>query len=114
MPGPVDDAPLREYLRSVAASGRAVTYAEAARALGLRPPHTIHRLALALERTMDADAAAGAPFLAAVVVSRTGTGLPAPGFFERARALGRYDGPDRGAAAAAFHREELARLYTDQ
>jgi len=110
----IDETALRAYLDARAAEGTTVTYAEAAHALRLRPPHTIHRLAEALERTMDTDAAAGRPFAAAVVVSRTGAGLPAPGFFVRARELGRYDGPDRGESAAAFHRAELARLYTDQ
>lgn len=106
----MDHAHLRRYLESVAAAGRTVTYQEVVDALGVGPPPRIHRLAEALEALMDADAAAGRPFVAAVVVSKTGQGMPAPGFFARARALDRYRGPESGAAAADYHRRELAAL----
>jgi hypothetical protein len=43
-----------------------------------------------------------------MVVSRAREGLPAPGFFAKARALGRYQGPETGPEAARFHREEMA------
>lgn len=59
---------------------------------------------------MEEDAAAGRPLLAAVVVSRTRQGLPAPGFFAKARELGCYDGPEQGPAAASWHRRTLAAL----
>jgi hypothetical protein len=105
---PVEADILAAYLDRLAAEQRTATYQEAARALGLKPPQTIHRLALALEASMDADTAAGRPLRAASVVSRAGNGRPAAGFFAHARALGRYDGPDAGATAAAFHAGELA------
>lgn len=108
---PVEHARLRRYLESVARAGRTATYHEVVQALGVEPPHRIHRLAQALEALMDEDAAAGRPFVAAVVVSRTGPGLPAPGFFAHARALGRYRGPESGPAAAAYHRRELEALH---
>lgn len=98
---------LRPYLERLAREGRIVTYREAAAELAVSPPHTIHQVTQALEATMDADAAAGRPFAAALVVSKTRDGLPAPGFFAKARALGRYDGPDHGAAATAWHALEL-------
>lgn len=106
----MDHARLRGYLESVAAAGGTVTYREVVAALGVGPPPRIHRLAEALEALMDEDAAAGRPFVAAVVVSKTGTGLPARGFFARARALGRYQGPEAGAPAADYHRRELEAL----
>lgn len=59
---------------------------------------------------MAQDAAAGRPFLAALPAARLGGGLPAAGFFAAARALGRYDGPEAGPEAEAFHAAELARL----
>lgn len=102
---------LRPYLERLARERRTATYAEAARELAVEPPHTIHQVAGALEAAMDADAAAGRPLAAAVIVSRTRNGLPAPGFFERARALGRYDGPERGDEAAAFHAAELEAVF---
>jgi hypothetical protein len=55
---------------------------------------------------MGEDAAAGRPFLAALVVGRARGGLPARGFYERAAALGR--GPEPGETEAAFHDRELA------
>lgn len=106
----MDRARLRNHLESIAAEGRTVTYQEVVAALDVAPPQRIHRLALALEALMDEDAAAGRPFVAAVVVSKAGQGMPAPGFFAHARALGRYRGPESGAAAADFHRRELAAL----
>lgn len=106
----MDRARLRRHLESVAAAGRTVTYQEVVQALDVAPPHRIHRLAQALEALMDEDAAAGRPFVAAVVVSKAGPGLPAPGFFAHARALERYRGPESGAAAAAYHRQELEAL----
>ena len=107
----VDRAALRAILADVARAGATRTYQQVAVALALEPPQTIHRVALALESLMEEDAAAGRPLLAAVVVSRTRDGLPAPGFFARARALGRYDGPETGPGAAAFHAAELAAVH---
>jgi hypothetical protein len=99
---------VRAYLARLAAAGRTVTYRDAAAELEVAPPRSIHKLTEALERAMDEDAAAGRPFAAAMVVSRAREGLPAPGFFAKARALGRYQGPETGPEAARFHREELA------
>jgi len=107
----IDPGALRDLLERVAARGETRTYQQVAQALGLQPPNTIHRVALALEALMDEDAAAGRPLLAAVVISRTREGQPAPGFFARARALGRHDGPDTGPRTATFHREELAAVH---
>lgn len=106
---PLDPERLRGVLEPFAARGSTMTYQQAAQALGVRPPQTIHRTIVALERLMDEDAAAGRPLLAAVVVSRTAP-MPAAGFFARARSLGLYEGPDTGPEAAAFHRQELQRL----
>lgn len=104
---PVDAEALSAYLDTLAREGRTATYQEAALALGLEPPQTIHRLVLALEASMSEDVAAGRPLRAASVVSRAGAGLPARGFFAHARTLGRYDGPETGADARAFHAAEL-------
>ena len=51
---PETDLPdrLRVYLQDVAATGGPVTYAEAARTLGLEGPQKIHRVAMALEQLM--------------------------------------------------------------
>lgn len=107
----VDREALDRYLDELAASGATATYQEAVRALRVEPPHTIFKVTKALEETMSADAEAGRPLRAAVVVSKTGNGQPATGFFIHARQLGRYAGPDRGPLARQFHAEELARVW---
>lgn len=111
-----DPAATLETLSSAARAALAdlgdatLTYQGLARALDLKPPHTIHRVIQALEWTMREDAAAGRPFIAARVISRTRGGLPAPGFFDLATRLGRHDGSESGAAARAFHEGQLRML----
>lgn len=99
---------LRVFLVETARRAAPVTYKQAADHLGLRPPHTIHRVTVALETLMTEDAAAGRPFLAALVVSRTQAGLPGPGFFDTAGHFGRFTGEPSGPGAAAYHAGELA------
>ena len=98
---------LREHLRKVAAQRSPVTYQEVAKALGLRPPNTIHQVTEALEHLMTEDAATDRPFIAAIVISKARGGLPAPGFFDCAARLGRFDGDAAGPEARAFHATEL-------
>ena len=64
-------------------------------------------MADALEVLMQEDQATGAPFLAALVVSKTRNGLPAPVFFYVARMLGRFRGSDTGPDTPAYHAREL-------
>ncbi len=98
-------ARLRAALRPVAAMGSRLSYAQAAAAMGYGPPGAIARATALLEALMAEDAAAGRPFLAAVVVGRARGGLPGPGFFEAAERLGRLP---PGADRAAFHAAECA------
>jgi hypothetical protein len=101
-------AALRENLRTVAALGETLTYHQAARGVGLRPPHVIHSVTCLIEALMAEDAEHGHPFIAALVVSRARDGLPALGFFETAARLGRFDGDPFGPEALAYHAAELA------
>ena len=98
---------LREHLRKVAEQRLPVTYREVAKALGLTPPNTIHRVTEALEHLMTEDAATDRPFIAAIVISKARGGLPAPGFFDCAARLGRFDGDAVGTEAWAFHAAEF-------
>ena len=98
---------LREHLRKVAEQRLPVTYQEVAKALGLTPPNTIHQVTEALEHLMTEDAATDRPFIAAIVISKARGGLPAPGFFDCAARLGRFDGEAAGPEAWAFHAAEL-------
>ncbi len=98
---------LRAHLQAVARQRVPITYHEAAKELRLTPPNTIHQVALALERLMAEDAAANRPFIAAMVISKARGGLPAPGFFDFARRLGRFAGDSSGAGAWDFHAREF-------
>ncbi|MDH3472267.1 MAG: hypothetical protein OEM59_01135 [Rhodospirillales bacterium] len=109
-PEPDEDglaARLRAALIPLARARRTITYRDLAARAEVPPPHSIHRLTLALEDLVRADHAAGRPLLAALAVSRTAEGIPAPGFFHLLAALGRYRAPERGPEAAAAHAREL-------
>jgi hypothetical protein len=96
---------LAERLRAVAAAGGTVGYGELARDLGVR----VAEVTAALEALMAEDAAAGRPLLAAVCEGRLSQGLPAPGFFMTALALGvSVDDP---AAFTIQQRSALSELY---
>ncbi|GKW50354.1 hypothetical protein [Halomonas sp. NCCP-2165] len=107
----LDPAALRRLLCSLPDAQLPLTYQQAAEALGLVPPRTIQRVALALEALMREDVAAGRPLIAALVVSRRGA-LPAQGFFDLAVALGRF--PADPARHAEAYREALARALAER
>jgi len=88
-----------------------ITYQELAKALQILPPHSIHRVTDALERLMEEDAAADRPFIAALVISKARGGLPAPGFFDCARRLGRFAGDPDGQDTWSFHAAELNAVF---
>ncbi len=98
---------LRTCLQNMAAAGLTITYGGLARLLELSPPNTIHQITVALERLMEEDAGAGRPFIAALVISKARGGLPAMGFFDWARRLGRFTGDPNGVEARSFHADEL-------
>jgi hypothetical protein len=98
---------LRTCLQNMAAAGLTITYGGLAKLLGLSPPNTIHQITVALERLMEEDAEAGRPFIAALVLSKARGGLPAMGFFDCARRLGRFAGDPNGVEARPFHATEL-------
>ncbi|WFM71878.1 hypothetical protein [Halomonas sp. CKK8] len=102
---------LRELLRGLPDERLPITYQQAAEALGLAPPRTIQRVALALEALMREDVAAGRPMIAALVVSRRGD-LPRQGFFELAVSLGRF--PADAAGHAAAYRQELRQVLAER
>ncbi|WP_416138009.1 hypothetical protein ACM26W_16210 [Halomonas sp. HK25] len=104
--GDTDLAPrLRELLMNLPGERLPITYQQAAEALGLSPPHTIRRVAQALEALMREDVAAARPLIAALVVSRRGD-LPRQGFFALAVELGRF--PADPARHEAAYRQEFA------
>ncbi|WP_425270286.1 hypothetical protein [Halomonas alkaliantarctica] len=103
---------LRQLLLSAPLEAVPMTYQQVASELSLTPPRTIAQVTQALEQLMREDAAQQRPFIAALVVSRRGDGLPAAGFFELAVALGRF--PADTAQHEAVYRAELQRALDER
>lgn len=99
---------LESRLAELAALGQTITYGELARELAIPGPGAIAKLTSALEALMETDASQGRPFRAALCEGRLAGGLPAQGFFDKAAALGRYDGSDPALWVAS----ERAALFT--
>jgi len=97
-------AQVRQFLETAPRETLPMTYQQLAKALALRPPRTIQRVAQALESLMREDAQQDRPFIAALVVSRRGEGLPAQGFFDLAVKLERFP-PDPAQQAEAWRQE---------
>lgn len=93
---------LEEKLAALAAASETVSYGTLARDLGLR----MADLTAQLETLMEEDAAAGRPFRAVLLHQRLSPDrLPAPGFFQKAAALGRPT--DDPAAFTASERQAV-------
>ncbi|PMR81796.1 hypothetical protein [Halomonas urumqiensis] len=105
-------AHVRRLLEVTPSSQLPMTYQQVAESLGLAPPRTIQRVAMALESLMREDAEQGRPFIAALVVSRRGEGMPARGFFDLAVALGRF--PDEPARHEEWYRQEVERVMAQR
>ncbi|WP_166416408.1 hypothetical protein [Cochlodiniinecator piscidefendens] len=95
-------AQVRAYLSDLTRHDVPVTYHALAKSMQLSPPNTIHQITMALECLIEEDAAAGHPLIAALVISKTRGGLPAPGFFDSARRVERF-----GEDPSAFHKAEF-------
>jgi hypothetical protein len=104
-------ARVRAFLEKGAKRQIPITYQDLAKALQILPPHSIQQVTEALERLMEEDAAADRPFIAALVISKARGGLPAPGFFDCARRLGRFAGDPNGQDAWSFHAAELDTIF---
>jgi len=95
-------------LDSAIASRHLISYSELADTAQIPSPHRIHKLTIWLEALLADDHQSAKPLRAAWVVSRQRGQIPAPGFFIKCQEIGLYDGPVKGAPAAAFHRTLLA------
>ena len=80
-----------------------ITYNVLAETANMTGPHKIHRLTSWLEQLMAEDQHNDRPLRAAVVISKARGGLPAPGFFDKAKELGLdFDTTDRRASYEAY------------
>ena len=86
-----------------------ITYKSLAVTANITGPHKIHRPTSWLEKLMTEDHLSGRPLRAAVVISKSRGGLPAPGFFEKAKELGiDFETSDRHASYKIY----LQKVYT--
>ena len=80
-----------------------ITYNALAATANITGPHKIHRLTSWLEQLMAEDHQNDRPLRAAVVISKARGGLPAPGFFDKAKELGLgFETTDRRASYEAY------------
>ena len=80
-----------------------ITYNALAATANMTGPHKIHRLTSWLEQLMAEDHHNDRPLRAAVVISKARGGLPAPGFFDKAKELGLdFETTDRHASYEAY------------
>lgn len=100
-------ARLRRVLEQARVQRRTMTYLQVADALDMPGPKRIHQTTRLIERLLAEDVRAGRAPLAALAISRARDGLPAPGFFDRARRLGLDPTPD----PRSFHQALLRRLF---
>ena len=61
--------------------------------------------------SQEEGVAADRPFIAALAISKARGGLPAPGFFDCARRLGRFAGDSDGQDERTFHAAELTAVF---
>ena len=86
-----------------------ITYNALAATANMTGPHKIHRLTSWLEQLMAEDHHNNRPLRAAVVISKARGGLPAPGFFDKAKELGLdFETTDRHASYEAYLRTVYA------
>jgi hypothetical protein len=101
---------LVEHLDYCRQQRKTATYLEVAEAINIQAPQRIHRLSSLLESLMEYDQMHLQPQRAALVVSRSGTALPAEGFFIKAQALGLM----LAANQQEFHQQCLSRLFVER
>jgi hypothetical protein len=99
---------VRSVLDQCARQQQTLTYLELADAAAVPGPQRIHRVTRLLETLMKEDSSAGQPVRSALVISRVGRGLPAAGFFDRARRLGLLNETE----PVDFHRQQLISLFS--
>lgn len=106
-----DTRQIRQILIDTAQKRSTLDYKSLARALGFQPPNTIQKTVAVLEACQEEDAQLNRPQLASVVIQKSGTACPRPGFFQKLDELGVYHGPDRGPDAERWHHDELEKVY---
>ena len=88
-----------------------ITYNALAATAKMTGPHKIHRLTSWLEQLMAEDHHNDRPLRAAVVISKARGGLPAPGFFDKAKELGlEFETTDRQASYKIYLQKVYASI----
>ena len=100
---------LRHFLINVARERTTLPYQGVIKALGIEAP-AMATLTQALEILQWQDTLLGRPQIAAVVVQK-GQPFPRPGFFQAARDIGSYQGPDTGTEAEMWHQDQVEKTW---
>ena len=88
-----------------------ITYNALAATANMTGPHKIRRLTSWLEQLMAEDHHNDRPLRAAVVISKARGGLPAPGFFDKAKELGLdFETNDKHASYEAYLQKVYASI----
>ena len=88
-----------------------ITYNALAATANMTGQHKIHRLTSWLEQLMAEDHHNDQPLRAAVVISKARGGLPAPGFFDKAKELGLdFETNDKHASYEAYLQKVYASI----
>ncbi len=117
MPEPSDNKTIAPWqdnviaiLASYADAGECITYAALAAQALIPAPHRIHKLTQFLEALIQQDVEQKRAIRAALVISKTGTKMPAAGFFMHCEALGIFS-KDIFSSPQDFHQDCLERLF---
>lgn len=107
---------MREILKTVlierALDARCISYKSVADILDVRTSPIIATVTKLLEDLMDEDAIAGRPFLASLVIQKSGNALPRSGFFEKLDSLKVIDINSDNFDESHWHKNELEKLKT--
>ncbi|MCH8530491.1 MAG: hypothetical protein LAT65_06560 [Saccharospirillum sp.] len=106
-----DTNTLSHMLEGLRLRRETIQYKALAEALGLSPPGQIQQITALLEAIQEDDALLNRPQRAALVIQRGKEPVPRPGFFQKLKSLGVYQGPDKGPEAEMWHQHELERLF---
>ena len=100
---------VRIFLCDMPRGTKPTTYQALAAALNIPPPNRIHQLTNSLESLIEEDVMAARPLIASFVISKVRGGLPAPGFFDCVRRVGRFEDDPSDPDGSVFHAAEMKR-----
>ncbi len=93
----------RKILTVCSNSGKLITYGKLAQKANIPPPNSINKLTNWLEGLILEEVKQNNPITPALVISKVGNSIPAPGFFIFCKKIGIYNGKSTGKEASEWH-----------